>query len=210
MARRKRVILGLGNPGARYAGTRHNVGFEVVDRIAERCKISLNPNLRTNAITGKGRWRGYTFVVAKPQTWMNRAGESARSLQRRMNLGLQELLVVLDDIHLPVGALRLRQGGSAGGHNGMQSVIESLGGENISRLRIGIGGDFERGGQSDYVLSTFNEEEKIIMDTTLNNARDAALMYVVDGIVPAMNLFNRRTTGHSKAVKSGGAEKLDR
>lgn len=210
MARRKRVILGLGNPGAKYVGTRHNVGFEVVDRIAERCKISLNPNLRTNAITGNGDWRGYTFVVAKPQTWMNRAGESARGLQRRMNLGLQELLVVLDDVHLPVGALRLRQGGSAGGHNGMQSVINSLGDKNISRLRIGIGGDFERGRQSDYVLSKFNEEEKVIMDTMLNNARDAALMYVVDGIVPAMNLFNRRATVHSGAVKSEGTEKLDR
>jgi PTH1 family peptidyl-tRNA hydrolase len=186
------------------------VGFEVVDRIAERCKISLNPNLRTNAITGKGRWRGYTFVVAKPQTWMNRAGESARSIQRRMNLGLQELLVVLDDIHLPIGALRLRQGGTAGGHNGMQSVIDSLGDENISRLRIGIGGDFERGRQSDYVLSKFNEEDKIIMDTTLNNARDAALMYVVDGIVPAMNRFNQRTAIHSRAVGSGDTEKLDR
>ena len=210
MARRNRVILGLGNPGAGYAGTRHNVGFEVVDRIAELCKTSLNPNLRTNAITGKGRWRGYTFVLAKPQTWMNRAGESARSLQRRMNLDLQEFLVVLDDIHLPIGALRLRQGGSAGGHNGMQSVIESLGDENISRIRIGIGEDFERGRQSDYVLSKFNEEEKIIMDTTLNNARDAALMYVVDGIVPAMNLFNQRTTIRSRAVKPGGTEKLDR
>ena len=210
MARRKRVILGLGNPGAKYAGTRHNVGFEVVDRIAERCNVSLKPNLRTNAITGKGRWRGYKFVVAKPQTWMNRAGESARSLQRRMNLDQQEFLVVLDDIHLPIGALRLRQGGSAGGHNGMQSIIDSFGNENIPRLRIGIGGDFERGGQSDYVLSKFTEEEKIKMDTTLNDARDAALMYVTDGIVPAMNLFNRRTTTHSGAVRSGGTEKLDR
>ncbi|MCY4674272.1 MAG: aminoacyl-tRNA hydrolase [Bacteroidetes bacterium] len=210
MARRKRVILGLGNPGATYAGTRHNVGFEVVDRIAERCKISLNPNLRTNSITGKGRWRGYTFVVAKPQTWMNRAGESARSLQRRMNLDVKELLVVLDDIYLPVGTLRLRQGGSAGGHNGMQSVIESLGDENISRLRIGIGEDFKRGRQADHVLSGFNEEEKIIMDTTLNNARDAALMYVVDGIVSAMNQFNRRTNVRSKAVGRGDTDKLNR
>ena len=141
---------------------------------------------------------------------MNRAGESARSLQRRMNLDQQEFLVVLDDIHLPIGALRLRQGGSAGGHNGMQSIIDSLGNENIPRLRIGIGGYFERGGQSDYVLSKFTEEEKIKMDTTLNDARDAALMYVTDGIVPAMNLFNRRTTTHSGAVRSGGTEKLDR
>ncbi len=210
MARRKRVILGLGNPGATYAGTRHNVGFEVVDRIAERCKISLNPNLQTNSITGKGRWRGFTFVVAKPQTWMNRAGESARSLQRRMNLDVKEFLVVLDDIYLPVGTLRLRQGGGAGGHNGMQSVIESLGDENISRLRIGIGEDFERGRQADHVLSGFNEEEKIIMDTTLNNARDAALMYVVDGIVPAMNQFNRRTDVRSKAVSRGDTDKLNR
>ncbi|MCY4158704.1 MAG: aminoacyl-tRNA hydrolase [Bacteroidetes bacterium] len=193
MAQKQRLILGLGNPGRPYEGTRHNVGYEVIDRIAERCGITLKTNSRTNSIMGKGRWQGRAFVIAKPLTWMNRSGESARSFQRRMKLSGEEFLVVVDDIHLPLGALRLRQNGSAGGHNGMQNIIDALRCEDIPRLRIGIGGEFERGAQSDYVLSPFAQKEQIIVNDTLDHARDAALAFIVEGIVPAMNRFNRRT-----------------
>ncbi len=201
MANKHRVILGLGNPGDAYEGTRHNVGYKVIDQVAERCNIKLKPDTRTNSLAGSGKWRGYPFTVAKPQTWMNRSGESARSFQRRMQLGGSEFMVVLDDIYLPVGTLRLRQRGSAGGHNGMQNIIDALGYDNIPRLRIGIGEEFDRGDQSEYVLSPFSSEENILMNRTFENARDAVLMFVAEGIVSAMNCFNRRS-------KSSGASSI--
>jgi len=192
MAQKQRLILGLGNSGSTYEGTRHNVGFEVIDRIAEHCGIVLQPHPRTNSVAGKGRWRGYPFMLAKPLTWMNLSGQTARSFQRNMDLENREILIVLDDIHLPVGVLRIRKSGGAGGHNGMQSVIDALGNEHIPRLRIGIGGDFERGSQSDYVLSRFDDKEKKIVDQILDDARDAVLEYIGKGVEVAMNQFNRR------------------
>ncbi len=192
MPQKQCVILGLGNPGPEYEGTRHNVGYQVIDRIAERCRIVLRPHSPTHSVAGKGRWRGRAFTVAKPQTWMNRSGESARSFQRRMRLSGRDFLIVLDDLHLPVGTLRLRQGGSAGGHNGMQNIIDALQDEQIPRLRVGIGQAFQRGRQKDYVLSHFNEGERVTMGQMLNHARDAALAFVAEGVVPAMNRFNRR------------------
>ena len=206
MAQKQRVILGLGNPGPAYEGTRHNVGYEVIDRIANRCKITLKTSPRTNSVAGKGRWRGRIFTVAKPQTWMNLSGESARSFQRRMALSGPEFLVVLDDINLPVGTLRLRQNGSAGGHNGMQNIIDALKNENIPRLRIGIGGEFERGRQSDYVLSHFDQEEKTMINHTLDRARDAVLMFIAEGIVPAMNQFNRRSRDAKQSSEAASSE----
>lgn len=192
MAQKKRVILGLGNPGTAYEGTRHNVGYEVVERIAERCRITLKPNRQTNSIAGTGRWKGFHFMVAKPQTWMNLSGESARSFQKRMNITGQEFLIVHDDIHLSVGTLRLRSGGSAGGHNGMQSILDALKDDKIPRLRIGVGDEFTRGNQAEYVLSKFDPEQRELMNHTLENARDAVLTFIAQGIVPAMNRFNRR------------------
>ena len=193
MAQKQRVILGLGNPGSAYEGTRHNVGYQVIDRIAERCNITLKAHPRTHSIAGKGRWRGQTLIIAKPQTWMNRSGESARSFQRRMSVDVQGFLVVLDDIHLPVGTIRLRQHGSAGGHNGLDHIIDALKDDDIPRLRIGIGEDFERGQKAEYVLSQFKDEEIKMLDQALDRARDAALTDVSNGIVAAMNQFNRRS-----------------
>ncbi len=205
MPQKQCVILGLGNPGLEYEGTRHNVGYEVIDRIATRCRITLQPHSRTNSILGKGRWRGYSFTVAKPQTWMNRSGESARSFQRRMRLNSQDFLVVMDDLHLPVGTLRLRQSGSAGGHNGMQNIMDALGEQHIPRLRIGVGGEFKRGSQKDHVLSCFDQKEKETIDSTLDRARDAALAFVAEGIVPAMNRFNQRArTSEERAKEISG------
>ena len=192
MAQKQRVILGLGNPGADYEGTRHNIGYEVVDRIAERCQITLKTNRQTNSIAGVGRWKGFQFTVAKPQTWMNLSGESARSFQRQMHLTGQEFLIVHDDIYLSMGTLRLRQGGSAGGHNGMQSIVNALRDDKIPRLRIGVGDEFKRGNQAEYVLSKFTSEQRELVNHTLENARDAVLMFIAQGIVPAMNRFNRR------------------
>ena len=192
MAQKQRLILGLGNPGSTYEGTRHNVGFEVIDRIAERCGIVLQPHSPTNSITGRGRWRGYSFVMAKPLTWMNLSGQTARSYQRRMRLDSREILVILDDIHLPFGVVRMRKGGGSDGHNGMQNIIDALGSDQIPRLRIGISGDFERGGQSDYVLSRFDDQEIALLDQILDHARDATLEFINKGVEGAMNRFNRQ------------------
>ncbi len=192
MSNKQRLIFGLGNPGEAYQGTRHNVGFEIIDRIAHQCAIILRLDPRTNSISGTGSWRGYPLTIAKPQTWMNLSGESARSFQKKMHLECQQLLVIFDDINLPLGVFRLRSGGSAGGHNGMQNVIDVLGDHNVPRLRIGIGQEFERGHQSDYVLSGFEHKEVEVIDDALNRARDAALMFVAEGIQTAMNRFNRR------------------
>ena len=205
MPQKQCVILGLGNPGPEYEGTRHNVGYEVIDRIAERCRITLRPHSRTNSVAGKGRWRGHAFTVAKPQTWMNRSGESARSFQRHMRLSGREFLVVMDDLYLPVGTLRLRQSGSAGGHNGMQNIIDALEDEDIPRLRIGIGEEFKRGRQKDHVLSSFEQRECETINPTLDYARDAALTFIAEGIVPAMNRFNRRPrTSEKQSEETSG------
>jgi len=192
MAHSNRLIVGLGNPGEAYKGTRHNVGFEVIDRIAHQCTAALKSDPQTNSFSAKGTWKGYSFTMAKPQTWMNCSGESAQSFQKKMHLEGQQLLVVYDDINLPVGALRLRSGGSAGGHNGMQNIIDALSSDNIPRLRVGIGQEFERGNQSDYVLSGFEHQESELIDDALNRAKDAALMFITHGIEITMNRFNRR------------------
>ena len=192
MAQKQRLILGLGNPGSKYEGTRHNVGFEVVDRVAERCGVMLQPHSHTNSVAGKGRWHGYSFVMAKPLTWMNLSGQTARSYQRRMSLDSQEILVVLDDIHLPFGVVRIRKSGGSGGHNGMQNIIDALGSDQIPRLRIGISGDFEHGSQSDYVLSRFDDLEIKLLDQILDHSRDAVLEYINKGVEGAMNQYNRQ------------------
>jgi len=192
MAHKQRLIIGLGNPGEAYEGTRHNVGFEVIDRIAHRCGAELISDPRTNSLSAKVSWRGYPFTIAKPQTWMNRSGESAVSFLRKMRIEGHQLLVIFDDISLPVHTLRLRHRGGAGGHNGMQNVIDALQNKNIPRIRIGIGNEFEWGNLRDYVLSGFEQHESELMDDVLNRARDAALMFVTEGIDMAMNHFNRR------------------
>lgn len=189
MATSKRLIIGLGNPGAEYEGTRHNIGFEVVDAIAEKARITFEHD-KGDVLLGWGRLRSYPLGLAKPLTYMNRSGGAVRTLLGRHGLEPQDVLVVVDDINLPVGKLRIRPGGSAGGHNGLQDITDRLGRDDFPRLRIGIGNDFSRGQQADYVLSPFTKEERQIVDETLLNARDAAITFVTDGVVTAMNRFN--------------------
>ncbi len=191
MARTKRLIIGLGNPGVAYEGTRHNVGYDVVDALAGRTGVTLVHG-RGNTLLGWGRWRGCPFGLAKPLTFMNRSGQAVRSLRGHAGLTPADILVILDDINLPVGALRLRAGGSAGGHNGLQDIIDTLGTDTFPRLRIGIGNDFPRGGQADYVLTPFSPEERTLIGEAVDRAAEAALTFVTDGIATAMNRFNRR------------------
>ncbi len=185
----KRLIVGLGNPGPEYAATRHNVGFMVADRVAERARIDVRKG-RDEALSGWGRWRGHELGVAKPQTWMNRSGLSVEAMVRRWRLDLADLLVVVDDIHLPLGTLRIRPGGGAGGHNGLEDISDWLDTGDFPRLRIGIGGEFDRGGQSDYVLSAFEPSETETLRGVMDRAVDACLTYAVDGLQVAMNRFN--------------------
>jgi PTH1 family peptidyl-tRNA hydrolase len=188
MASRKRLIVGLGNPGDEYAGTRHNVGFMVVDALAERLRIDLEHG--GQALVGWGRHKGYPVGLAKPLTYMNRSGDAVAPLVREHDLDASEVLVIVDDVHLPPGKLRMRPSGSSGGHNGVEHVTERLGTDGFPRLRIGIGDDYGRGQQADYVLSPFSAQQKPVIEDALISASNAVLTYVRDGVDAAMNRFN--------------------
>jgi len=189
MAKSKRLIVGLGNPGQEYEGTRHNIGFAVVDAVAEKVGVTY-VHTKGDVLLGWGRIRSYPVGLAKPLTYMNRSGRSVRALLNHHNLETQDILVVVDDINLPVGKLRIRQGGSAGGHNGLQDITDCIGRDDFPRLRFGIGNDFSRGRQADYVLSPFTVEELPIVDDALVRARDAATTFVIEGVVATMDRFN--------------------
>lgn len=190
MPQARRLIIGLGNPGAEYVGTRHNVGFAVVDALAERTSVVLKRE-KGDVLLGWGRYRSYGFGLAEPQTYMNRSGDAVLALIRRYGLRPNEILVVVDDIALEPGRLRLRERGSAGGHNGLQDIIDRLGTDDFPRLRIGIGSNFSRGRQADYVLSPFAPEERPVIEEAVQKAGDVALTFVSEGITVAMNRFNR-------------------
>ena len=190
MAGSKRLLIGLGNPGADYEGTRHNVGFAVVEALAKRARAVFKHDGRADAFVGPGRVRGRPVILVKPLTYMNRSGSTVRHLVRRHGFEPTEILLIVDDVNLALGKLRLRERGSAGGHNGVQDVIDQLGTDAFPRLRVGVGSAFERGQQVDYVLSPFTDEEQPVIDEAVVRARDAAVTFVTDGIVTAMNRFN--------------------
>lgn len=191
MARANRLIIGLGNPGPDYENTRHNAGFMVVDRIAEQVGIALRRE-EAASILGEGRWRGRPIALAKPLTFMNRSGQAFQALRRRYGLTPADILVIYDDIALPLGSIRLRERGSAGGHNGIQSIIDHLNSTDFPRLRVGIGDSFSRGGQVSFVLEPFRDEERPGAEESIATATEAALTFVRDGMLTAMNLYNKR------------------
>ncbi|MDZ7360281.1 MAG: aminoacyl-tRNA hydrolase [candidate division KSB1 bacterium] len=181
----KHLIVGLGNPGPRYANTRHNVGFKVVERLAERLQLSFRP--------GKGDYllaSGATILLMKPLTFMNNSGLAVRHAADDFGLECSRILIVLDDHQLPLGKLRLRTSGSDGGHNGLASVIQHLGTQEIPRLRLGIGAEFAKGEMADYVLSAFSKEEQKRLPEIYDRAVEAALSFINDGVQQAMNKFN--------------------
>lgn len=180
-----RLIAGLGNPGREYQRTRHNIGFMVLDRLAADAQLRWDYSGKWNAGWAKG-----DVVMVKPATFMNRSGEAVAAIANFYKIAAQEVLVVLDDLALPLGRLRVRIQGSSGGHNGLESVIEHFGTEAVPRLRIGIGAAPSRG-SIDYVLGRFFEEEKPLVDATIKRAAEAVKCAVDKGLFAAMNVFNK-------------------
>jgi PTH1 family peptidyl-tRNA hydrolase len=185
----KRLIVGLGNPGAEYAGTRHNAGFMVVDRLAERLGAVVE-EYHDQALVGEACHRGALLVLAKPATYVNRSGAAVRRLLETHDRRPRDLLVVVDDLDLEVGSIRLRPSGGSGGHNGLESIAGALGTTAYPRLRLGIGRDFERGGQVDYVLAPFSARQRPRIEEAFDAAQEAALCFTCEGIEAAMNRFN--------------------
>lgn len=182
------LAIGLGNPGAEYEDTRHNVGHRVIDALAERLGVSFEH--QPDALVGWAERDDRTIGLALSLTYMNRSGNSVASLQDYHDLPLDQLLVVVDDLHLPVGTLRLRPSGSSGGHNGLAHVAQRLGTTEFPRLRVGIGNDFPDGRQTDYVLSPFSDEQTPAIRDAIEEAGNAILTVAHDDLQAAMNQFN--------------------
>lgn len=185
-----KVIVGLGNPGRKYAKTRHNVGFRVASALADKHGIRLNTKGLRNSLIGRGKILGEEVVIALPQTYMNRSGEAVKAILSRKKTELQDLLIICDDINLSLGIVRIRAKGSAGGHNGLASIIEHLGSGDFARIRVGIGHDTESANLSGYVLSTFKKSEEGILDEVVETSIDCCEVWVKDGLDRAANQFN--------------------
>ena len=186
------IIAGLGNPDRQYEGTRHNAGFDVIDRIAEKYNIAVDTK-RHRAYIGKGIIEGQKVILAKPQTYMNLSGESIRSLVDYYKVDEEnELLVIYDDISLDVGQLRIRAKGSAGGHNGIKNIIAHLGTQIFPRIKVGVGEKPKGYDLADYVLGHFSKREIEMMDEGYDNAVRAAELILSGQLNEAMNEFNRK------------------
>ncbi|MGC1306950.1 MAG: aminoacyl-tRNA hydrolase [Phormidesmis sp.] len=192
-----RLIVGLGNPGAKYERTRHNIGFEVIDALANSYPgLSLSENKRFQGIAGEFRSEGDRTLLLKPTTYMNKSGQSVRAVLDWYKLAPTAVLVIYDDMDLPTGKLRLRLSGGAGGHNGMKSIISHLGTQEFPRLRLGIGST-DKGEQRDqavvsHVLGRFAPEDRKIVDAVIPMAVDAIDLSLRKGVERSMNLYNGR------------------
>jgi PTH1 family peptidyl-tRNA hydrolase len=184
-----KVIVGLGNPGRKYSGTRHNVGFQVVSELALRHNAAAH-RLKFEAEITEIQPGSERVVLAAPQTFMNASGRSVRSLMDFYQLKLSNLLVICDDIALPLGRIRLRKSGSSGGQKGLENILQQLGMQEVARLRIGVDAPPPQMDAADYVLGKFSKAEKEIVDNVLSRAADAAEAWAINGITAAMNRFN--------------------
>ena len=184
------IIVGLGNPGLKYEGTRHNVGFDVIDKIAEEYHIAVDTR-KHRALIGRGVIDGFRVILAKPQTFMNLSGESIRELVDYYKVDEEtDLIVIYDDISLDVGQLRIRKKGSAGGHNGIKNIISHLGTQEFPRIKVGVGDKPKKMDLADYVLSRFSKEDRAVMEDAFREAAGAVEMMIIQGADAAMNQFN--------------------
>ena len=186
----KYLIVGLGNIGSEYAGTRHNIGFRVLDALAKASNLVFEDK-RYGAVASLSV-KGQQLVLLKPSTYMNLSGNAVRYWMNKENIPLERLLVVVDDLSLPFGALRMKPGGSDGGHNGLKHIASVLGTQAYALLRFGIGNDFPRGGQIDYVLGHFSEEDLKTMDERVELACEMIKSFCLAGIQITMNQYNKK------------------
>ncbi len=183
------LLVGLGNPGRAYAGNRHNIGFQIADRWVAAHELPFD-KIMHHAIVANGRALNRRVIVAKPQTFMNESGRAVGALLKYYRVPLERLLVIFDDLDLPFGTLRLRAEGGAGGHNGMRSIIQQLGGTHFARMRVGIGRPPGRMDPAAFVLQDFRPEEVAELSSLIDRAVPAIDLFVTGGIIAAMNQFN--------------------
>ncbi len=184
-----KMIIGLGNPGAKYAGTRHNIGFDAVTAISDRFDIPVKTK-EWKGLTGKGRIGGCRVLLVQPQTFMNNSGECVRALMDFYKIPAEDVIILYDDVSLAPGKLRVRGKGSAGGHNGIKSIIAHMGTDTFERVRIGVGEKPEGWDLADYVLGRFPKEEEPVMRDALKHAVEAVESLIEDGLEATMNRFN--------------------
>jgi PTH1 family peptidyl-tRNA hydrolase len=188
VGRRPKLVIGLGNPGSQYLGTRHNVGFELIDRLAERYSVKLGRESRWRAEVGKAP----LFLLAKPQTFMNNSGDAVSAIARFYKIPPEEVFVIYDDADFALGRIRIRTSGSAGGHNGIKSIIARLGTDRFPRLKIGIGEAGSSGKMVGHVLGKFTEDERSELEKSFDASIEGVLLAAECGFQAAMNRFNRR------------------
>jgi PTH1 family peptidyl-tRNA hydrolase len=185
-----KLIAGLGNPGTKYRDTRHNVGFEVADLLARRHGAEFE-SAPAEALVARLRRLGDGVLVVKPLTFVNLSGHAVAELIRYYRIALSDVLIIVDEVNLPLGRLRIRARGSHGGHNGLKSIAGQLGTDEYARLRIGIGRGDDRRDLADHVLARFDPEERDVVRTAVDRAADAAEMFVTDDLQKVMNTYNR-------------------
>ncbi len=196
-----KLILGLGNPGIEYQFTPHNIGFLAVDRIAEQCGVMID-NRHCKALTGRTRIGNEEVLLAKPETYMNLSGMSVLELTRKYEVDPQrDLMVIYDELDLPLGMIRIRARGSSAGHNGMQSIINALQTEEIGRIRIGVAPDDPKKGGAKYILAPFRKSQMVAVDEALDLAAEAIQVIVNENILIAMNRFNKRNKSNSEETE---------
>jgi peptidyl-tRNA hydrolase, PTH1 family len=186
----KYLIAGLGNVGAEYDYTRHNIGFEILDALAGASNIFFQ-DIRYGAVT-EYKFKGRTFILLKPSTYMNLSGKAVNYWLQKGKIEKENLLVIVDDLALPLGKMRLRAKGSDGGHNGLKNITEILGSDDYARLRFGIGDDFQKGRQVDFVLSRWNKEEETLLKERIPLAIEIIRSFGTIGIQQTMNSFNNK------------------
>jgi len=187
-----KLIVGLGNPGKLYVDTRHNIGFCVVKTLARIYKVTLKKDSRTFSLSAKADIDAQAVVLATPFTYMNLSGIAVRSLLKKYRIDLGNLLVVCDDLDLELGRLKIRPGGSSGGHRGLASIRQALESQDFARLRVGIGRPLYKGIAADYVLSNFTKKEKTEVGEIIERAVDCCRMWLNEGLARSMNTFNRK------------------
>lgn len=195
------LIIGLGNPGDKYAGTRHNIGFSTIVALADKYNISMNEK-QHKAICGKGYIGGEKVLLMEPQTYMNLSGEAVRAAVDFYKLTEDDIIVIYDDISLDVGQLRIRKKGSAGGHNGIKNIIAHLGTDEFARIKVGVGNKPQGWDLADYVLGRFATEELEDVREGVSRAAAACECMIVDGIDVAMNQYNKKVIGIQKQKNS--------